>query len=750
MLSLRTLCSVCAALALALLLAGCAQQHIQEEAQARQRAGEYERAAAALGAGLKQYPESASLRAADLQLRNEAMARLIADAANARAVGRYDDAQKLLERAQGFDTGGQRVRALLADLAVERRQRVALDKARELADGNDADAALRVLSDALKDNRRQPDLLALQRQLEAQVRQHQVRGRIGLAEERPVSLDFRDAGLRMVLDVVTRNSGVNFILDKDIRADIRISVYLRNARLEDAIDLIASTHGLAKKVVDERTILIYPNTPEKQREYQEQVIRVFHLASADAKGAAAFLRSMTRIKEPFVDERANMLAIRESIEHVELAERLIALYDTQEPEVLLELEVIELRSSRLLDLGIKLPDTISLSLLEPFATGLTLGNYRNVTRNDVGVGIGGALINFKREVGDFTTLANPRIRAKNREKARILIGDKVPVVTTTTGQGGFVSDSVSYLDVGLKLDVEPAVYADDEVSIRVGLEVSSVAREVRTTTGTLAYQLGTRNASTTLRLRDGETQLLAGLISNDDRSSASRVPGLGDLPVAGRLFSSQRDDSNRTELVLAITPRILRNVRQPDASQAELWVGTESQPRLRPTGVRMAAKDGAGAPVAAAPRAPDAGGASLLPPSIQLKWRAPKEVKVGETFELSIDLNSAAALRGAPLQLSYDRDRLQIVEVREGDYFRQGQTPTNFTQNIDGGSGLADFGILRTPMTGTPGQGSIVTLALRATAAGTAEVSVRGFSPVVMGESQTQPQMPPPLRVEVR
>jgi general secretion pathway protein D len=748
--------SRCLILVLALVVAGCAQQLIHDESQSRLRAGDYERAVTVLDDGLKRYPDSAQLRSAQLQVRNEAMARLLAEAANARAVGRFDDVQQLLERAQGFDSGGQRVRGLLADLAVERRQRTALDKARELVVGNDVDAALRVLADGLKDNRRQPDLLALQRQLEAQQRQGQVRGRIGLAEDRPISLDFRDAGLRAVLDLVTRNSGVNFILDKDIRADVRISVYLRNARLEDAIDLIASTHGLTKKVVDERTILIYPNTPEKQREYQEQVIRVFHLASAEAKGAAAFLRSMTRIREPFVDERANMLAIRESIENVELAERLIALYDTQEPEVLLELEVIELRSSRLLDMGIKLPDTLSLALVPSVASALTLGNFRSVTRNDVGVGIGGALINFKREVGDFTTLANPRVRAKNREKAKVLIGDKVPVVTATTGQGGFVSDSVSYLDVGLKLDVEPTVYADDEVSIRIALEVSSVAREVRTSSGTLAYQVGTRNASTTLRLRDGETQLLAGLISNEDRSSASRVPGIGDLPVAGRLFSSQRDDNNRTELVLAITPRILRNVRQPDASQAELWVGTEAQPRLRPVGARVVSKDAAVPAAGAAPRAAQGGAAAggaapaPLPATVQLKWRAPKEVKVGETFELGLDLNSGAMLRGAPLQLSYDKDRLQIVEVREGDYFKQGQVPTNFTQNIDAGAGRADFGVLRTPMTGTPGQGSVVNLMLRATAAGAAELSVRGFMPVALGDGSVQPTLPPPLRIEIK
>jgi len=169
---------------------------------------------------------------------------------------------------------------------------------------------------------------------------------------------------------------------------------------------------------------------------------------------------------------------------------------------------------------------------------------------------------------------------------------------TVTGQAGFVSDNIAYLDVGLKLEVEPSVYADDEVGIRVALEVSSLGTPVRTAAGALAYQIGTRNASTYLRLRDGETQLLAGLISRDERTSANRLPGLGDLPAVGRLFSSTADNASRTELVLAVTPRILRNVQRPTATEAELWIGTEARPGLRNPRLPKAAEP-AGAPVVA-------------------------------------------------------------------------------------------------------------------------------------------------------
>jgi general secretion pathway protein D len=165
---------------------------------------------------------------------------------------------------------------------------------------------------------------------------------------------------------------------------------------------------------------------------------------------------------------------------------------------------------------------------------------------------------------------------KNREKAKIHIGDKVPVITTTSTANVGITESVSYLDVGLKLDVEPAVQMRDDVQIKVALEVSNIVKEIRSTSGTLTYQIGTRNASTTLRLRDGETQVLAGLISDEDRSSASGIPGLASLPLLGRLFSTQRDERIKTEIVLLITPHILRSTAAEQPAVTEFRGGTEN------------------------------------------------------------------------------------------------------------------------------------------------------------------------------
>ena len=746
-----------------MLLAGCAQQRAREEAKRLMDSGQYEQAHALLEQGLAEAPDSAELRAGLIETRADAAARLIAAGIRARSAGRTDEAQALFKRAVPLDGNG-RAQSLLDDLAIERRTKKALADAQGLVAKRQPEAALKLVGEALKESPRHTELVGLQRKLLAEVRGRQITAsQSGLAETRPISLDFRDANLRSVLDVVSRHSGLNFLLDKDIRSDVRVSIFLRSARVEDALDLIVSTHQLAKKVLDERTVLIYPNTAEKGREHQEQLVRVFYLASAEAKGAAAFLRSMLKLRDPFVDERANMIALRESPENIALAERLLSLYDSQDPEVLLEVEVLEVRTSRLTELGVKLPDSFTLT---PFAPGnaasLTLGNIASLTRDDIRIGVGGATVSLKRQVGDFNTLANPRIRTRNKEKAKVLIGDRVPVFTATTGQAGFVADSVSYLDVGLKLDVEPTIFPDDEVAIKINLEVSTIAREIRTASGSLAYQLGTRNATTALRLKDGETQLLAGLISREDRMSASRVPGIGDLPVMGRLFSSQSDDSQRTELVLAITPRILRNLRQLDAAESEVWVGTEAQPRLRPYGGRHASVEPAGAlttapqpgaTASAGPIAPPLAGPIIAarPAAISTRLRGPAEVAVGDVFVVAVEVDAGAPLRGGPLQIAYDKSRLTLLDASDGDLLRRGTGAVAFTKAIEAAQGSARVGSLRAEATGVVGQGTLFNLRFKALAAGDADVRIAGFEPVVMGETAgVQSQTGTPLRLQVK
>ena len=298
------------------------------------------------------------------------------------------------------------------------------------------------------------------------------------------------------------------------------------------------------------------------------------------------IKSMIKTRDVFTEEKLNLVIMRDTPEAVRVAEQLVALQDMAEPEVMLDVEVMEIATSKLLNLGIQYPSQISYGIQGAAGTPgkATLDELKAGASHLVQFSISdpALILNLQEQDGSTNLLANPRIRVKNREKAKIHIGDRVPVITTTAATGGgFVSESVNYLDVGLKLEVEPTVYLENEVGIKIGLEVSNIVKEVTgsnsTNSGTLTYQIGTRSADTVMRLRDGETQVLAGLISDEDRKMANNVPGLGDFPVLGRLFSSHNDTKNKTQIVMLITPHIVRNITRPAANKTEFYSGSEAE-----------------------------------------------------------------------------------------------------------------------------------------------------------------------------
>lgn len=672
-----------ACLLLAALLTGCAVQRIHRDATERMSSGDFEGAMAALETGFKSHPDSVELRAALIQHRAEAVNRLISALNEARIQRNPEAAESVLNRALRIDPGNSRLRELSQALSIETRQAVVLSHAERLATDGRVAEALQATVQALHDDPRHQGLNTLRRDLERRLRRGQPEGARLLAETRPITLDFRDAGIRTVLELVTRSSGINFVFDKDVRTDTRVSIYVKSVPVDEALEMITGANRLSKRVLDQRTVLIYPNTPEKQREYQDQVVRVFRLAHAEAKGAASFLRAMLKVKEPFVDDRSNMLALREPPDIVQMAERLIELYDTTEPEVMLEVEVIEIGSNRLTDLGIKFPDTMTLTPLPLTGSGeLTASGLRSLNGDRIGVAVAGLILNLKRQVGDFEILANPRVRAKNREKAKILIGNKVPVITTTTSQTGFVAENINYLDVGLKLELEPIVYTDDDVAIKMNLEVSSLASQIKTNTGLTAYLIQTRNASTTLRLRDGETQILGGLISKEQRSTANRLPGIGDIPVVGRLFSTQLDSNQQSELVLAITPRVVRNVPRLTSGEGSLWIGTDTQvrpianPRIDPSSEDLPIEKGAAKRIDPSIKESSlsATGRDNTPGTQHalLRLEDSSAVRVGHEFTIVADLSPALHRDDAEVWIKFDDTVARLVEDNTAPPTRQG------------------------------------------------------------------------------
>ncbi|WP_338845801.1 secretin and TonB N-terminal domain-containing protein [Massilia sp. W12] len=592
-----------------LALLGCASNHAYREGERLLAAGEYQQGLAQLQEAVRQHPGNAQYRITLARQRAAVIGNLLQQAAQARAQQEWARAQSAYQAVEQIEAGNAAARQGLEALRMEQRQQQQVQQAQQLYQTQGARAAAQVreiLRLVLLENPRQREALQLKARLAQEL--PATEQKLAASFRKPVSLELRDAPLRAIFDLLARQSGLNFYFERDVKPDQRASIQLRQVALEDALRMLLSGNQLEMSVVNENTVMIYPASAQKQKEYQQLHVRSFALANGDVKSLAYTIKSLLKARDIVTDERLGLIIMRDTPEMLKMAEKIIALQDLPDPEVMLEVEVLEVKRSRLLELGIRWPDGASLSLAGvPKPNGgnqLLLSDLRHINSNNINLNLGATTINARKEDGDSNILANPRIRVRNKEKARVMIGDRVPVITTTSTATGFVSDSVTYVEVGVKLEVEPNIYLDEEVAIKLNLEVSNLVKEVISKSGTQSYQIGTRNANTVLRLKDGETQILAGLISDEERSSGNRLPGLGELPLLGRLFGSQKDSNERSEIVLAITPHILRSLRRPDALEAEFPSGSETRVGQIGSGLPpLAPRKGAPAAPAATPGA---------------------------------------------------------------------------------------------------------------------------------------------------
>ncbi len=575
-----------AALAAATLLAACATDQVLTQSRQLVQQGRGDEALALLDQAAHEHPGNRIYRAQYFTDRDRLVTQWFAEAEAARSASLFDQAEALYRKVLQFDPANPRATSGLAQLAQDKRQRALVAKAEQLFKAGKYQAAKDVLEPVLKQSPKRRDARRLRREIEAKTAPPALATpQLKSSVKKPISLELRDVSLRTAFEVLSRATGLNFLYDKDLNTDQTTSVVVRDEKVEDVIHQILVSNQLADKVLSESTALIYPDTPQKRSEYQELAIKSFYVSNADVRETANMLRTILDARHVFVDEKLNLLVIKDTPANIRRAGRLIAAQDLAQPEVMLDVEVLEIGFNRMRDLGLQYPSTLAWGLAGTDSTGaktpgvVPLPQWLSRNAGLVQLTFSDPLFLLSLQQQDAYTnlLANPRIRVKNREKATIHIGDRLPVITTTAAAtGSFVSQSISYLDVGLKLEVEPVVYLDDDVGIKLGLEVSNITNTIQSASGdTLTYQIGTRTANTTLRAHDGETQVLAGLISDQDRRNANSVPGLGDLPVLGRLFSSTSDNRAKSEIVLLITPHIVRNLTRPDPRDLEFSAGTE-------------------------------------------------------------------------------------------------------------------------------------------------------------------------------
>jgi len=596
----------CLGLIWAFALSGCAGYQDYRDAQAAFAQGQAEQGVAKLHDAMVAAPGNTEYRRLYFSEREAKVTALLSDAQRASELGAFDIARQNLDRAAHIDPENARVTQARARIEVDEPHWKSVEAATAVArDGKPGslDAAITQTRQVLSEdvNFRPATLLLrqlLRRQAESSGREMGIYPKLRAAYKTPVSLSFTNASLLQVFESLKQASGLNYMIEHDVKPDIRVTMAVSNKPIEDVLRLVLATNQLDQRVLDNDTLLIYPNTATKQAEYREMVVRSFYLNHAEAAKVATLLKTVAKARDVVVDEKLNMLVVRDSEETIRLCEKIIAMQDISEPEVMLELEVMEVSVNRLLQMGIQWPSSISAGLTGSAGVigQLTLNELRHPTSGLVNFNVSNPAFSaqLSNTKTDANLLANPRVRVMNKQKAKVLIGERLPVITATTTANVGTSDTVSYLDVGLKLEIEPTVSLDDEVSMTVALEVSNVLGTTTTTSGTQAYTLGTRNTSTSLQVHDGETNILAGLIQRDQQNSNTGIPGLNETPLLGKLFGQAQDSDNRTEIVLLITPHIVRNLDVPGVGMQEFQAGTDSAVGATPIQLGLAAGPPAG------------------------------------------------------------------------------------------------------------------------------------------------------------
>jgi general secretion pathway protein D len=543
-----------AALAAALIAAGCATASPYRIGERAERAQDFDRAVVEYTKAVRAHPDDRTARLALDRARLRASQEHYFRGRRLAAAERHEDALVEFQVASELTPASSEIETALRDTRLKLRARLAVSR--------DGKTELQSLVERSR-NLAPPGL------------------DLPTGVKLPESLVFSNASSRMVFMAVGRFAGLSVVFDPAFR-DAPMTVVLRNNSLEDALtSLTASTHTFYR-VTAARTITLIPDTPAKRREYEESVVRTFYLSNADIKEVIDLLRIVIDVRQISPITATNAISLKDTPERIAAAAQLIAAIDKARPEVVIDVELLEVDRTRLRDYGLQIATpggdgAIAGSLDLP--TNLNLQSVTNLTRADILLpGLPSLYYRLLKTDANTRTLANPHLRAQEGLPAQARFGEEVPVPATVfapIATGGINQQpitSFNYKNVGVNIDITPRTHHNDDVTLALKLSLSSFAGAGFGGLPTF----GNREITTTIRLKDGETSMLAGLIRDDERTRLSGTPGLSDLPIIGRLFAVHYKESTQTDIVLTLTPHIVRVLELSEEDLRPFRLGRDS------------------------------------------------------------------------------------------------------------------------------------------------------------------------------
>jgi len=508
-----------------------------------------------------------------------------------------------------------------------------------------------------------------------------------------VQLKFTDAQLRSIFQALGKYAGINFVFDEQFR-DVPLSIDLTDRTFEQAMSFLCLASKNFYRPIDEKTVIIVPDQPMKRMQYELNAIKTFYLSNLNAQDVQTSLAMMirTQYKAPsiIIDKNLNSVTIRDTPSAVNLAEKLLRKWDKSKGEVVIDLEIMEVSRLRMQKLGIDLgQNTISGrysgSGTFPVDGWFGLKDIGLSKSTNYQLSLPSMFLQFLETDADTKIIAQPRLRGIGSEDIKYMVGQKVPVPQTTFtpfAAGGVSQQPIvnyNYQDVGIDVKIKPRIHYEKEVTLELEIKITSIGG-----TGIADIPIiTTREVKNIIRLKDGETNLLAGLLKDEERKSLKGIPGLKGVPFLGALFSNTDTTIEQTDVILTITPYIIRSVPMTEEDSKPLWVDVE--------GLSGQTSDQAvpEEEFSTGELEPEEGGGPnyvILNPA---NFEAPK----GREFRVSVDLRTDLEIGNLSLNLSYNPQIIKLKDVTEGGLARQLGEKVPFLKNIDNSAGACTIGL---------------------------------------------------------
>ncbi|HTZ48149.1 MAG TPA: hypothetical protein VMH20_11190 [Verrucomicrobiae bacterium] len=579
---------------------------------------------------------------------------------------------------------------------------------------------------------------------------------------------------KVVFDTIGKLAGINVIYDPDLQAR-RIPFEVSNATLEQALNIAALESKTFWKPITENTIMVIPDQTQKRRDYEEEVVRTFYLNNVaipqDLTEITTGLRQLLDLKRVSQVNAQNAIIVRDTPDKLALIDKIIKDIDKAKPEAVIQVEILQASTDNLRNLGILPPQSVTATINPSFAStnnssstttttttnnGIQLNQLTHLNQSDVVFTIPSATANFLMTDSSTKIIQNPEIRALDGQQAKLNIGQRVPVATGsfqagvgvgTTAVNPLVNTQFQYIDVGVNVDVTPHIHPNREVSMKVGVEVSSVASYA--TIGGIQQPVIAQNKTTQeIRLKEGEVSILAGLIQRIDTNTLNGWPWLANIPIMRYLFSADNKDIQDSEVLIVLTPRIVRMPEWTKENLRALYSGTDTMPTVRreldvrtptsnptpgatPAGaVAPASFNGPGAtqvtPTAPPPTAPAAATAPALVNSPRIRFEpATLNLSPGQTTTVGIAVDNVSDLFSIPLMIQYNPAVISIEEARHGTFLSGGTQEIAVVQRVDKEHGQAIISATRQPNTpGVSGSGTLLGIVIKAVAPGNSSLSI--------------------------